>query len=387
MACRFTSGILCLAAALWLVSAGLGAQAPAAAPDRAATEAMAKRVAERVQALQREADRLAGQARTLIGDLRRLEIERGLAKERLNQAEAGVAAAQRDADAVSARYAALERTRVASLPDLSGRFVELYKNGRGSYARMLASVRDLREFGRASRAVASLAQINKRRIEDHRRTLASLRSERESLQQKTRDVQARRAEAHKARAVVDRALAARSALLAQIDSRRDLNAQLSGELVVAQQQLQAALSAMRTGSQITPVSVPFKPFRGTLDWPVLGPVAVDFGDANRGGLGGVRNGIEIAAQEGAPVRVVHPGTISFADSFTGYGSLVIVDHSADHYSLYGYLSSIQVQRGEHVQAGQELGRVGLAPAGPAALYFEVRVDGRSVDPVQWLRKR
>jgi septal ring factor EnvC (AmiA/AmiB activator) len=40
-----------------------------------------------------------------------------------------------------------------------------------------------------------------------------------------------------------------------------------------------------------------------------------------------------------------------------------------------------------VDAGTELGRVGLAPAGPAALYFELRVDGRSVDPVQWLKPK
>jgi len=46
-----------------------------------------------------------------------------------------------------------------------------------------------------------------------------------------------------------------------------------------------------------------------------------------------------------------------------------------------------VARGDQVQTGQELGRVGLAPAGPSALYFEVRIDGRSVDPVQWLKKR
>jgi septal ring factor EnvC (AmiA/AmiB activator) len=40
-----------------------------------------------------------------------------------------------------------------------------------------------------------------------------------------------------------------------------------------------------------------------------------------------------------------------------------------------------------VTSGAELGRVGLAPAGPAALYFEMRIDGRSVDPVQWLKRQ
>jgi len=374
-------GMCCVAAA------GLTAQTPASPSDRAAAEAMARRVSDRVRSLQREADRLAGNARTLVGDLRRLEIDRDLAIERLKQAEAGVEAAEGDLKTLARRLAALEQTRVASLPDLTGRFVELYKRGRGSYARMLASVRDLREFGRATRALASLAHINRRRIDEHKRTLEGLKKERAALQENARVLQARRGDAHKARAAAERAVAARTALLASIDARRDLNAQLAGELVVAQQRLQAAISAMKSGEAVERVSVPLTPFRGALDWPVTGQLAGRFGQSSHAAGGGVRNGIEVAAPEGTPVRAVHPGAVSFADSFTGYGTLVILDHGADHYSLYGYLSSVAVARGDHVQAGQELGRVGLAPAGPPGLYFEVRVDGRSVDPVQWLRKR
>jgi septal ring factor EnvC (AmiA/AmiB activator) len=101
----------------------------------------------------------------------------------------------------------------------------------------------------------------------------------------------------------------------------------------------------------------------------------------------VRNGIEIAAPAGTAVRAVHPGTVSYADILSGFGNLVIVDHGSNAYSVYGYLASIAVPPGGAVDAGTELGRVGSAPAGPAAVYFEVRIDGRSVDPVQWLRPR
>jgi septal ring factor EnvC (AmiA/AmiB activator) len=79
--------------------------------------------------------------------------------------------------------------------------------------------------------------------------------------------------------------------------------------------------------------------------------------------------------------------VGFADAFTGFGTLVIVDHGANNYSLYGYLASASVERGQTVESGMELGRVGSAPAGPPALYFEMRIDGRSVDPVQWLKGR
>jgi septal ring factor EnvC (AmiA/AmiB activator) len=87
------------------------------------------------------------------------------------------------------------------------------------------------------------------------------------------------------------------------------------------------------------------------------------------------------------VLAIHPGTVSYADVFSGFGTLVIVDHGGNDYSLYGYLGVASVREGDTVDAGSEVGRTGLPPTGPPGLYFEIRIDGRSVDPVQWLRPR
>src|SRR6185436_3852709 len=99
------------------------------------------------------------------------------------------------------------------------------------------------------------------------------------------------------------------------------------------------------------------------------------------------NGIEIAAPEGARVSAVHEGVVAFADSFSGFGNLVIVDHGAQAFSLYGNLLDIGVKKGAIVEAGQALGTVGASLTGPDGLYFELRVDGQPVDPFQWLKKR
>jgi septal ring factor EnvC (AmiA/AmiB activator) len=152
--------------------------------------------------------------------------------------------------------------------------------------------------------------------------------------------------------------------------------------------LQQQVANLNAGRPVDAVVLPLAPFRGALEWPVAGQVTGRFGQTS-GRLGGtaVRNGIEIAAAEGTPVRAVHGGSIGYAEPFTGFGTLVIVDHGGNDYSLYGYLGTASVARGDKVESGMELGRVGLAPAGPPALYFEVRIDGRSVDPLQWLKAR
>ena len=365
-------------------SAGLAGQSL----DRGRTEDEARRVADRIRALRGEADRLAGQARTLLGDLRKLEIERDLHVEEVRQAQAAVAQGQAAIEHTAQRLASLEEQRAAQLPDLQTQLVDIYKRGRAGYARLLFGSSGMREFGRATRAVGARMKINQERIVEHQRTLEALQQERARLEGELTALQAREAEAQQARAAADRALKARTTLISQVDGRRDLNAQLAGELQLAHERLQQQVANLGSGRSVEPVDIPLAPFRGALPWPVPGRITGPFGQ--RGGRPGdtaVRNGVEIAAAEGTVVHAVHPGTVSFADPFTGFGNLVIVDHGADTYSLYGYLSAISVAAGDAVDSGTELGRVGSAPAGPTALYLEIRIDGLSVDPVQWLEPR
>ena len=366
------------------LSAGLAAQTA----DRGRTDAEARRVNERILALQSEADGLAGQARTLLGDLRTLEIDREIQIERVREAEAAIAQGQAAIENSGQRLTSLDAQRAAQLPDLRAQLVDIYKRGRTGYARLLLGSSGVREFGRATRAVAALMRINEQRVAAHRRTLEAVRQERARLEDELLALQARDAEARESRAAADRALAARAALVARIDARRDLNAQLAGELQVAYERLRQQGPTLGSGRPIEAVAIPLAPFRGALDWPVAGKLSGQFGQrSGRTGDVVVSNGIEIAAVEGAPVLAIHSGTVSFADPFTGFGNLVIVDHGANAYSLYGYLGAMSVTRGDAVNSGTELGRVGSAPAGPAVLYLEIRIDGRSVNPVQWLKAR
>jgi septal ring factor EnvC (AmiA/AmiB activator) len=348
----------------------------------------AQRIADRIRALQQEAERLAGESRTLVGDLRQREVDRQLKAEQLKQAQAAMADAERALHDTTTRLSELELRRINQLPDMKTQLVDIYKRGRSGYAQFLFSANDLREFARATRAVGALSAINERRIEEHRRTIEAMRQERTAFEEKAKELQARTADARRAKSASDSAVASSAELIRQIDSRRDLNAQYVGELQVAHTRLQQQITALSTEKPATePVAVPLRPFQGALEWPVQGRITGAFGQPSPRLGGTVRNGIEIAAEEDAPVRAIHGGTVGYAGPFTGFGTLVILDHGNNGYSLYGYLASTSLQQGSPVEAGAEVGRVSLAPAGPPTLYFEMRIDGRSVNPVQWLKPR
>jgi septal ring factor EnvC (AmiA/AmiB activator) len=357
--------------------------------DRDRAEALTRRAGDRLQALQQEADRLATDERTLLGDLRQLEVAREIKAEELRQTTQKASAAARDLDVVDEQVRRLEREDVAERPELRARVVELYKLGQGRYLRLLLSMSDVRSIGQASRMVAALAKRDRDRVETHQRRLGELKASRITLEVRGKELAALHVEAERADRAAAGAVAARNQLIDDIDRQRDLNAQLAGELSTAQQKLQQTLRQLGSGAPAAAgadaASLPLRPFRGDLDWPVAGAVRQRFGRPTSARL--PANGIEIAAEEGAPVQAVHGGTVAFAGPFAGFGNLVIVQHDSTSFTLYGNLSAMTVGRGDRVDDGQTLGSVGASATGPPGLYFELRVDGQPVDPVQWLKKR
>lgn len=356
---------------------------------RPQAETEARRASERIRALQREAEALAAQERTLLVELRQLELDRELRTQELAKINAEAAGMTDELARTEAEARRLEREARRQEPEVAVRLVELYKLGRAGYWRLLLNVDDIRTIGRAYRSVSTLARLDQERLAAHRRTLVSLAVSRAALQTRHAEMLALQADAQRTRASLDRAVATYARRIKDIDARRDLNAQLTGELEMAQEQLQKTLGTFAAASA-SPTALPLAPFRGELDWPAAGRIVAPFGRQMRSRFGTVvrKNGVEIAAAEGRRVLAIHDGTVAFADPFTGYGNLVIVDHGDQAYSLYGYLASLQVRRGVTVGRGAVLGTVGRAPAGNGPrLYFELRVDGKPVDPVEWLRKR
>jgi septal ring factor EnvC (AmiA/AmiB activator) len=354
--------------------------------DPAQVQALSKRAAERLAALQKEAESLAKQERTLLVELQTLEVQREIKVEELKAIERQQTDVEAKLADTTARAQALQNNAERQRPEVEERMVRLYKMGRAGYWRLLLDVNSLQEVGRAYRTAAALARIDRDRIEEHRRTLTALNAERATLEARAKEVAALRKNARNARAAVDNAVTARASLVKQIDARRDLNAQLTGELQDAQQKLRATLAQLASGQPAAAASLPMRPFQGALPWPAEGAVVLRFGRPRAPGAAAPPSGIEFSLPEGARVHAVYDGTVAYADPFSGFGNLVIVDHGDRCYSLYGHLSSVAVKKGDRVDQGGTVGLAGRSPSGNPSLYFELRIDGKPVDPLQWLKR-
>jgi len=347
----------------------------------------AARAARRIRALQAEADRLAAQSRTVFGELRKLEIDRALRQEELRTAERDLVRVTGERDATSARLKTLEATRVAGTPGVAERLVELSKRGRAGYVQLLLASDDVRAVGRMARGVAAVAELDRLRLDTHRQNLTAERDALAALTSQRTAVAQLQKDAVRAKAAVDAAVSARNRMIDDLDGRRDLAAQYVAELQQAQRDLARTIESSDAGSKV--VALPIRPFRGDLPWPITGAVVARFGrvPAGRFGTTIARNGIEVAAREGDEVKAIHEGTVAYAAPFTGFGTLVIIDHGQSAFTLYGHLAETVVSAGTNVSRGTVLGTVGPSPSGGVAAYFEVRIDGRPVDPLQWLRRQ
>ncbi len=128
--------------------------------------------------------------------------------------------------------------------------------------------------------------------------------------------------------------------------------------------------------------------RISLVYPVMGPrMSSDFGLRRHP----IRkhhahhHGVDLAAPQGAPIRVIAAGQVVYADPLGGYGKVVVIKHASGLTSHYGHCETLGVSIGQMVRPGDILGTVGSTglSTGPH-LHFEIRQDGKPQHPEKYL---
>lgn len=140
-----------------------------------------------------------------------------------------------------------------------------------------------------------------------------------------------------------------------------------------------------------PANSSFGRLRGKLPLPVAGEITARFGSPRRTEAGvnaPTWKGVFIRAAEGAEVRAIAPGRVVFADWLRGFGNLLIVDHGEGFLSVYGNNESLLRSVGDAVERGDAIAAVGNTGGNAdSGLYFEIRYEGRPIDPLRWVQAR
>jgi lipoprotein NlpD len=118
-------------------------------------------------------------------------------------------------------------------------------------------------------------------------------------------------------------------------------------------------------------------------WPTKGRISVNFGAKPGSGTGVLING-----KAGQPIHAAASGRVVYAGGgLIGYGQLIILKHNDTYLSAYGYNASLLVKEGDQIKKGQKIATMGEGPERKPRLHFEIRRNGRPVNPRRYLSAR
>jgi septal ring factor EnvC (AmiA/AmiB activator) len=379
-----------------------GAQARREDPQLQRERRKLEQTQQQLKQEREKAARARARETSLLAELEQIERRLGEKHREIRHLGERIARARADIAGLRGEIGRLETHRSGQQEALARRLRTIYRiHAQGGALPLILSGEDPATRAVAIRHLGSLAALDARLIQEYRVTSDRLAERKGREEARQRELGGLQAAAQREQAEADREAANRRTLVAKVRDERAYHERMVGELTEASRRLEAFIRDLSARQRrvakapppkagIAPPGVGFGSLRGRLPWPTEGRVATAFGAQvhPRFGTRTFRNGIDIEAAEGRDVLAVYAGHVVYTGWFKGYGNLIILDHGSEYYTLYAHIAEIGVTEGEDVRQGQRIGTVGDTGslAGPR-LYFEVRFQGKPLDPAEWLSQR
>lgn len=363
------------------------------APAQAETdhEIQAQRLAElrhQIQALQARLDRVQGEQKRLREQLR--QTERAIARSslKLRSVKRKLARAEQEKRRLQQERRQLEKTLTRQRQHLAEQMRAAYATGRQEQFKLFLNQESPATIGRLLVYYQYLNRARGKLIDEVKANVARLAKLEYALAEQTEKLNTLNTELAQRSRQLGEERRQRQQVLAELDREaRDKQGRLS-RYQADEKRLQQLLEALDQALADIPERPrqPFRALKGRLPWPAQGRLAARFGSPRA--TGELRwNGVLIEAAAGRPVRAISHGRVAFADWLRGFGLLIIIDHGDGYLSLYGHNQTLFKEPGDWVEAGELIAEVGDS-GGQArhGLYFEIRRNGKPVNPVNWCKR-
>jgi septal ring factor EnvC (AmiA/AmiB activator) len=243
-----------------------------------------------------------------------------------------------------------------------------------------------------SKNLTLLAKYQNKVISDYVNTLSQLRNAEKELEEKKKESSNLIWKTKKKRQELDVQEKKQKALIQEIKENKKMHLQALEELNERSQQLQLLIEKLLKDEISFPVLiVPLYEKRGQLPWPLEGNVVSTFGRQVHPRFRTVtfNNGIEISPKtDQMVVKAIHPGKVVVCDYLKGFGNVIIIDHGMSFHSIYGHCADFLVKNGDLVKTGQPIAIAGdTGSFEGVTLYFAISSKAKSVDPLNWLKRR
>jgi septal ring factor EnvC (AmiA/AmiB activator) len=291
--------------------------------------------------------------------------------------------------------AALERQKEGYLASIDHRMEQLaeqvrssYKMGSQSRVKLVLNQDDPARMGRMLAYYDFLNRAQVQKITGLKDALTTLDEMQKTIDQELSRLESVQNEQAVVMKELNRQRGAREILLAQLSSRIDSDETRLRELEQNRKDLEVLLERLSNVLADIPADLGSRTGlaaqKGSLPMPLKGPVKHAFGQRRAGGLRW--QGWLIESPTGTEASAIAYGRVAFADWLRGYGLMLIIDHGQGFLSLYGHNESLLQDVGAWVEPGEIISIVGSNPGSGQGLYFELRKNGKAVDPAVWIAR-
>ena len=292
--------------------------------------------------------------------------------------------------------------------EIERRLASLYKAGELGALRMFFSAESFPQLAENIRYMRSILENDKRIFVEYNQKIDQLKSLKADLERDALKKERIMTGIEQKKREIEEEKGKKAAYLGKVrQDRKSYEASLK-ELQANASRLQAMITRLnalsrrkltsrheKPGARLKPLAelppVPDRGFasqKGRLSFPVRGEIIESYGKHKHPEFNSFTfsKGLSMSASSGSEIKAIYEGTVIFADYFKGFGNMIIVDHGGGYFSLYAHASRLAKKVGVEVARHETIGEVGDVDSSKGSmLYFEIRNQGKPVDPAGWVR--
>lgn len=292
---------------------------------------------------------------------------------------------------------------------LKNRLKKFYKYNNISYFAVLINSKDFSQFLNRYRYLEQILENDADVIKQVNEQVELVKKQRDSLYNKREITKMLEQEIAREKENIEMSLEAKNKYLVKIEEERKKQLVVLEELEKSSAQIKEIIeiayrerekvkeaeqkaeertkTQTKPGTETVKKEPTLKPKKGIFHIPVNGSIISNFGQQKQPDSNALvfNSGIDINAPLGESIRSASFGNVIYTGNVKGYGDIIILDHGGNVVTLYAHLSKILVKVNDKVSKGQIIGQVGTSGGVPSPrLHFEVRVEGKPVNPYEWI---
>ena len=267
------------------------------------------------------------------------------------------------------------------------RLRSIYKEGPMFPLRVAFSSNNVTDLMQRLKYMDLIAQQDSQMLQEYLTKLEKIKQDKSSLYKVRAKLVSLKKNTVSKKREIEKTKKEKSVYLKKIKRKKNQSVKVRKELLAASNNLNSLIDKLLM-KLVSGEGLDISDKKGRLKLPLKGRILNKFGRKRVKEYESyiVYNGINVRARRGTPVQAVFDGKVLYTGELEGYGNLVIVGHGKEYHSLYGHLDSIKVAANKVVKTGEVIALSGDSGSLEGeTLYFELRKNGKPIEPVRWFR--